>query len=200
MLYTLFPDWTQEDMDIQYFAEIATFVVKGYAVVPYLTREGRKTKKVWAVGAAVVHKKKDELMPSQPDDSAKAAYTEWIKLVARRLGIGNDVYEQSVTSYQKDMYTKKAKLYEHTDILDKRANAVQKKDDFDSFLKSLPTDNQIVEFTELVNSKYIGESQRNQLWSKFQQGTSSTVKVIIDQLKSYIKNKEQQNGESKPEQ
>lgn len=187
MLNKLFPGWYQEDMKIEYMPQVTTWVVSGYIVVRYPTAEGIKTRKIWAVGAQAVQIKKDlsgGILPSQPEDMAKGAYTEWIKLVGKRLGIGVDIFEQSVTESMMEDYTNIVKHYDDTSITDAVIKTLRKKKLFKDYIENLPDEKQAISFKELIERA--PEQARLPLWQQFQKHTKSNADRFINELKQKL--------------
>lgn len=187
MLNKLFPGWYQEDMKIEYIAQVTTWVVSGYIIIRYPTSEGIKTRKIWAVGAQAVQIKKDlsgGILPSQPEDMAKGAYTEWMKLVGKRLGIGVDIFEQSITESMMQEYTDIVKHYDDTSITDQVIGTLRKKKLFKDYISNLPNEKQAIIFKEIVEKA--PPQAKIPLWQQFQKHTKNTVDKFINELKQKL--------------
>lgn len=195
-LNRLYPGWYQEDMKVEYIPQVATFVVSGYAIITYPTLTGIKRRKIWALGSATVQMKKDAdtVMPSQPDDVAKAAYTEWIKLVAKRLGIGVDIYEQSITDEMIQEFEDKVKDWDRRNIVDAVAKSIKSKKAFTRYVNNLPSKKQTEEFKETIKS--FDNNIQIQLWEQFQKHQVSTAGRYIKQIKDKLQQRGEQHGKS----
>lgn len=192
-LNALYPGWYNEEMKIEYVPQLATFLVTGYLVISYLTITGIKRRKIWAVGSSTVQMKTNTdkgVMPSQPDDVAKAAYTEWIKLVGKRLGIGVDIFEQSITEELQYLYTERVEKYKYTNVTDEVVKSIKKKKAFINYVDNLPTKEQ----AEKLLSLNIPEKVETTIWDQFQKYQKSTVGLFLKQIESKISQNKQ--GES----
>jgi hypothetical protein len=151
MLNALFPGWYPDDMTFQYIPEVQTFVVTGYAVVRYAVKDGVKTRRMYAVGACQVHGKVDDpSKASGAEDMAKGAYTEWIKLVGKRLGIGVDVYEQSITKKMMDAFEDRISTYPENSLILSIVKNISDKTAFLEYVGNIPTKEQGTEFQEIL--------------------------------------------------
>lgn len=188
MLNKLFPGWYQEDMKIEYVPQVNTWIVTGYIVIRYPTEDGLKTRKVWAVGSTEVKisKNSDILKPSQPEDMAKGAYSEWIKLVGKRLGIGIDIFEQSITDEMKQEYVEKVKTWDYTDITDSYVQGINSKKVFKKYVDGLPTPEQALKFKEVVDNPKIPEEKRKPLWDEFQKHKNTSIDIFTKSIKDKI--------------
>ena len=184
-LNDLYPGWYTDEMKIEYIPNVATFVVSGYIIIEYITLEGPKRRKIWAVGASQVQMKRDKdiATPSQPDDVAKSAYTEWIKLVGKRLGIGLDIFEQSITDEMKAEYAERTKHYKHTNITDEIVKTIKSKKVFNAYVNNLPTSEQALDLASVS----IPEDKERAVWDAFQKNQKSTVSTLIKQVKEKLK-------------
>lgn len=188
MLNKLFPGWYTEDMKLEYHNPVNTWVCTGYLVIRYPTPEGLKTRKIWAVGATEVQVKKtiqDNLIkPSQPEDQAKGAYTEWIKLVGKRLGIGTDIFEQTISETLMQTYKDKVKDWDYTDITDKVVEGINSKKVFISYVDNLPDAKQTLDFKEIMEK--VPEDKKAAVWNQFQRYNKLTVQKLINDLKQKL--------------
>jgi len=208
MLNKLFPGWSMDGMDTKYIPEIRTFITTGYLFVSYITITGVKTRKVYAIGASEVFAKSSENNPSQPDDRAKASLTEWFKLAGKPLGIGLDIYTQSISTQMRagfeelliwiefDNKELEDKLKNHLRAI---AQTIETGKGFRAFLKSFPLQEEIVSFYQLINQKneynemlvpddmVDTESRHFKLWKVFlldMNGRDAFVKSIQTKLAS----------------
>lgn len=99
-----YPGWWMEDMKHSYNASLRTTTVTGYLCVDYPTLSGMKAKKVWAVGSERIEFKVGGTDASQPEDRDAAARTRWLKLCAKWLGIGLDIYHQRITEELREQF------------------------------------------------------------------------------------------------
>ena len=135
-------------------------------------------------------------MPSQPDDVAKASYTEWIKLIGKRLGIGIDVYEQSITEGMINGYKEKIKDWDYTDVVESVISTIMTRDltpdnkkinkrkAFNHYVGALPSEEQTSRFKELL--KQTPESAIKPLWEQFQKHNKSTVNKFLNQIQEKL--------------
>lgn len=184
-LNSLYPGWSTDEMKIEYIPNLATFIVTGYLLINYLTISGPKRRKIWAVGSSVVQMKTDQskgILPSQPDDVAKAAYTEWIKLVGKRLGIGIDIFEQSITKELQESYIKRVEKYKHTNIVDSVVSSIKKKKVFVNYVDNLPTEEHAIKLSSLE----IPSNIEQVVWDEFQKHNKSTVGLYIKNIEAKL--------------
>lgn len=204
-LNAFFPGWWTEDMRVEYIPQCRTFLCTGSLCVQYpnpYAPGGFSIAKRFAVGSAIVEysKNSETPEPSQPDDKAKAARTEWIKLAGKWFGIGLEIYHQKVSPALASQFEDRiADWKEYGKDVIAIANTITKGKAMRDLIKSLPSKEITKEFLKLMEK--VPEAHKAAMWSQFVRlrmtGTSkdatgksvnnlSILNLFINQLKEKV--------------
>lgn len=191
----LFPGWWTEDMKTTYIPEVRTFITEGYLLVEYPTLNGMKIRKIYAVGAAEVFGKVEaQFVPSQPDDRAKSARTEWIKLAGKWLGIGLDIYSQTITvDLIRDFEDRIRDWGIYAEPIKEVVSTIETGHAFRKYMKSIPTAEQSQKFLSVIH--LAPEDKQQGLWQNFVKLSNRTdeerkksddwVEVVTNRIKQF---------------
>lgn len=189
-LNELFPGWETRNIQLHQIAGGKAIVITGDLGCPVLRKDGTRTM-IWRseVGSAEIQFKKDSTIPSNPDNVAKAAYTDWLKRAGRLFGIGWDLWEGKPSKEQGAKFEEHIKNWDKKDIVRKRFARCKKvgrpgEMGADEFIKTLPTEEQLNEFKSLIEN--LPEDVKDKLWTKFQSSTKSGADQLIDLIKKRL--------------
>lgn len=199
-LNRLFPGWWCEEMKTEYIPAVQTFITTGYLMIEYTLPNGtKKIRKVYACGSCMVQIKRDKEVPtpSQPDDMAKGSRTEWIKLAGKWLGIGLDIYTQTITEDLKQKFEDNIRGWEEYCIgstieVCEKVKTIQTSQIFKKFLLSMPQPEHTIRFISMM-TKYqevlpdiLTMSKQRDLFISFIKNSADNALKFIDKLETTL--------------
>lgn len=152
-LNRLYPGWEIKDYKLWYEPSIACYVCTGVLMVRYfdLVENRLMWRGIPGTGAQQVMSKADEATrPSKPDDMAKSPRTDLIKNCAYWLGIGFDVYSREIPPSMVAQFEALIEDWDERDYILARAEAINRKDDFEKFLSDIPSLSHTARLKELL--------------------------------------------------
>jgi len=195
-LNRLFPNWEIKNLQAIPFAGGKAVMVIGELGCPIIQSDGTQ-RMVWRseIGGAEIQYKSGSELPSNPDNVAKSAFSDWIKRAGRLFGIGWDLWEQSPTEEQVEKlekhiadWAKKDKVRERFKVC-KRSTKIISGDVInvgaEDFINNLPTRAQLEEFQSFLSK--VPPDFVDNLWDKFQMYNKDTIIQLINFIKTKVK-------------
>lgn len=168
-LRRLFPGWWTEKIRRSSWEEVVnlqTTLVEGYLMCPYVTPSGTKVKKIWGIAGNDILFKKDTKIPLDIANAFKGARTEWIRICAKWLGIGLDIYHQKITPELRRVFEDRIRIWRpYAEYWITAASNAKTGKTFRAILKAMPKLEQIKRFSTVI--KLFPETDQNILWKKF---------------------------------
>lgn len=208
-LNRLFPGWWTEDMKrspADEVVKLATVIVEGYLMIPYVTPSGIKVRKLWAVSGSEVKFKSGTKTPIDLKNTFKGARTEWIRIAGKWLGIGLDIYHQHIVPGLRSMFEDRIRTWlPYADHWKNIAIKCEGGKAFRTMLNTMPSELQI---TRIMNClPHIPEAKHSEVLSslgKLSNANDEAKKqfedfiAMVEQIanKNKVK-KEGENGNSK---
>lgn len=200
-LNRLFPGWWTEDMKrspLEEIIKLQTVVVEGYLMIPYLTPNGTKVRKLWAIADNAVKFKKNTTIPVDIGNNFKGGRTEWVRIAAKWLGIGLDIYHQKITPDLRRMFEDRIRKWlDYADHWKAVAATCETGKTFRTLLVTMPSEEQVMRVIKALEN--VSDERHAKIWENFGKLSNSTeqnrkqFEQWLKTLEEMVKKKENSN-------
>lgn len=194
----LFPGWWMSGMKTEYIPSINLFLTTGYGHVTYLLPSGvEKTRQIYAAAADRVYAQNDDPnSPSNPHHVPAGSVTRWIKLFAKRLNIGLEIYHQKISPELRQKFENMIRdwKFPYAENAKKIVETIETGQAFRKFLLSLPTETQTARFIQALalasthSQKF--KDDMDKFWEQFVK-LSNANKASTEQTENFLKELEE---------
>jgi len=207
-LNRLFPGWWTENMlrsSADEVVKLETILVEGNLMIPYITPQGIKVRRLWAIAGSAVIFKKGTKTPVDIANGFKGARTEWIRIQGKWLGIGLDIYHQHILPGLRSLFEDRIRAWSpYAGHWKNVASKCKAGKEFRVMLKTMPSTIQVKRVLDTI--PYIPETKHTEVFTSLGKLSNATEEsknqfekwlVTLEQIAEKNKaKKEGNNGNS----